>query len=384
MVRAFRWTAIPAVALALAFGCHAETDTSAPATWTATQIPLLESLTLQSLADPPADPGNRWGEDPAAAALGEKLFFDADLTGNGISCSSCHVPDRGFTDGRPTSKGLAVVRRNAPSLLDVAYRRWFFWDGRSDSLWSQALETLESPTEMGGSRGQIVRRVDGDPELSELYREAFDATAREHEVEHAFANLGKALAAYQRRLRSEPTRFDAYVAAISAKENARAAALLDDAEVEGLRLFIGRSGCVSCHLGPFFSDGSFHNVGTGRDPETGAYDPGRAVGSQALLTGEFNCRSAQSDARDSACWHLDTATAAEVPSLQRGAFKTPGLRGLAATAPYMHDGRFASLAEVLAFYADPPDKAAIPHELPGSPGLSPRDLRSLEAFLNTL
>lgn len=173
MVRVFRWTAIPAAALVLAIGCYAQKDASAPVTWMATQIPLLESLTLRSLPDPPADPGNRWGEDPAVAALGEKLFFDASLTGNRISCSSCHVPDLGFTDGRPTSKGLAVVRRNAPSLLDVAYRRWLFWDGRSDSLWSQALETLESPTEMGGSRGQIVRRVDGDPELSELYREAF-------------------------------------------------------------------------------------------------------------------------------------------------------------------------------------------------------------------
>jgi cytochrome c peroxidase len=141
------------MALTLVSGCHAEMDVAEPVTWTATQIPLLESLSLQSLSDPPADPGNRWGDDPAAAALGENLFFDDSLTGTRISCSSGHVPELGFTDGRPTSKGLGVVRRNAPTLLDVAYRRWLFWDGRSNSLWSQVLETLESPTEMGGLEG---------------------------------------------------------------------------------------------------------------------------------------------------------------------------------------------------------------------------------------
>ena len=125
--------------------------------WSDTERAVLATLRLSARGAPPPDPGNRFGDDPAAAALGEALFSDPALSRDGkISCQTCHEPERAFSDGRAHSVGLAPMRRNAPSLLDVAYQRWFFWDGRADSLWSQALAPLEHADEMGASRTAVV------------------------------------------------------------------------------------------------------------------------------------------------------------------------------------------------------------------------------------
>ena len=221
---------------------------------------MLASLRLDAQRDPPPDPGNRFGDDPAAAALGEALFADPALSRNGrVACQTCHQPERAFSDGLARSVGLATLRRNAPSLLDVGYQRWLFWDGRADSLWSQALAPLEDPEEMGGSRAAIVQRVAAEARLARLYRDAFgplpevawqsvrldaapngDAAARaawtalpeteRASLTRAFANLGKALAAYQRTLRSQPSRFDAYVEAVLAGRTRDAERTLDARE----------------------------------------------------------------------------------------------------------------------------------------------------------
>jgi len=384
-------------------------------TWSDSERALLGSLRWAALPDLPPDPGNRAGDDPAAAMLGKALFADPALSRNGlVACQTCHQPERAFTDGRARSIGLAPLRRNAPSLLDIGYERWLYWDGRADSLWSQALVPLEHPDEMGGSRTSVVHRVVAEPRLAALYRDAFgpapeirwddvqpgagpngDAAARaawaalpeivRAGIDRAFANLGKALAAHERTLHGAPSRFDAYVDAVLAGRADDAARLLDAREVAGLALFIaGRSGCLSCHHGPRFTDGRFHNLGTG-DLGTPREDLGREAGRQLVHNFEFNCASPFGDSVPAAdCRHLDGIWASEVQVLLRGAFRTPGLRNLSATAPYMHDGRFATLDQVLEFYRRPPDKAVTKHELPRALDLSDRDIDDLSRFLRTL
>ncbi|TMA30321.1 MAG: hypothetical protein E6J87_18530 [Deltaproteobacteria bacterium] len=408
-----------AAALSLALVCAAcgggaqSAGARAPVVWSDTERAVLATLRLSARPAPPTDPGNAAGDDPSAAALGQALFADPALSRNGqIACQTCHQPERAFSDGRARSVGLAPLRRNAPSLLDIAYQRWLFWDGRADSLWSQALTPLEQPEEMGGSRTAIVRRVAAEPRLAQLYRSAFgplpelrweevrpDAgpngdvsaraawsalpEARRAALSRAFANVGKALAAYERTLRSRPARFDAYAEAVLAGRDRESERLLDAREVAGLELFLsGRSGCLSCHHGPLFSDGHFHNIGTG-EIGTPNEDLGRARGRELLRNAEFNCASPFRDGSGD-CAHSEGGFGTEVGALQRGAFRTPGLRNLSATAPYLHDGRFATLEQVLEYYRHPADKAAVPHELPRALALSDGEIEDLARFLRTL
>lgn len=409
------------VALLCALACAAcsggaqTAGARAPKSWTDTERAVLATLRLAARRDPPPDPGNRVGDDPAAAALGQALFADPALSGNRrIACQTCHQPERAFSDGLARSVGLATLRRNAPSLLDVGYQRWLFWDGRADSLWSQALAPLEDPAEMGGSRTAIVHHVAAESRLAQLYRDAFgplpevgwkgvrleagpngDAAARaawaalpeteRTSLTRAFANLGKALAAYERTLRSQPSRFDAYLDAVLASRARDAERLLDAREVSGLALFLsGRSGCLACHHGPLFTDGHFHNIGTG-ELGTPSEDLGRAQGRQLVRSSEFNCASPFRDASPGAdCARIEGGFGTEVPALQRGAFRTPGLRNLSATAPYLHDGRFTTLEQVLEYYRRPPDKATVAHELPRALDLSDSEIDDLARFLRTL
>ncbi|HKA14604.1 MAG TPA: cytochrome c peroxidase [Myxococcota bacterium] len=414
-------TARRAAALWIALACAAcggsaqGAGARAPKVWSDTERAVLATLVLSARPAPPPDPGNAEGDDPAAAALGQVLFADPALSRNGqISCQTCHRPERAFSDGLARSVGLGPMLRNAPSLLDIAYQRWFFWDGRADSLWSQALAPLEQPAEMGGSRTAIVHRVATEPHLAELYRRAFgqppelrwedlrldagpygDPAARaawsalpeaqRTALSRAFANVGKALAAYERTLRSQPTRFDAYAEAVLAGRDREAGRLMDAREVAGLELFLsGRSGCLSCHHGPLFTDGNFHNIGTG-EVGTASEDLGRARGRELLRTAEFNCDSPFRDGPGAGnCARSDGGFGTEVQALQRGAFRTPGLRNLSATAPYLHDGRFATLEQVLEYYRHPADKAAVAHELPRALALSDREIADLARFLRTL
>ncbi len=416
MIRASRAGALLlALACAACGGSAQNADARVPRSWTDGERALLATMRISALPEPPPDRGNAAGDDPAAAALGAALFADPSLSRNGeIACQTCHLPERAFSDGRARSVGHATMRRNAPSLLDVGYQRWLFWDGRADSLWSQALGPLEAPDEMGGSRTAIVHRVAADPSLAQHYERAFgplpsvrwqtlrpdagphgDSAARaawtalpeadRSALTHAFVNLGKALAAYQRTLRSRPSRFDAYVDAVLAGRDRDALDHLDAREVAGLEVFLsGRSGCLSCHHGPLFTDRLFHNIGTG-DLGTPNEDLGRAQGRQLLRDFEFNCETRFRDGSPSSdCLGPTGGFGSEIQTLQRGAFRTPGLRNLSSTAPYLHDGRFSTLEQVLEFYRHPPDKASVPHELPRALELSDPDLANLASFLRAL
>ncbi|MBV8601577.1 MAG: hypothetical protein JO359_08455 [Candidatus Eremiobacteraeota bacterium] len=364
------------------------------------------------LPPPPADPTNRFADSPRAAALGRVLFSEKNLSANGaISCASCHQASHGFADGRALAKGLAVGSRHTPTILGAAYNHWYFWDGRTDSQWSQALQPFENPLEIGSDRTFIVRSVARNDELRKAYqalfgafpsvddRARFPAHARpgshawgamraedRDTIDRAYSNLGKAIEAYERTLPAGPAPFDRYVAALRAGDAAGESAISPAAK-RGVKLFAGAANCELCHSGPTFSDGQFHNIGLPLLPGEKA-DPGRARGIALVRADRFNGIGPFSD--DPAGAAKDRLEFLPSPATQVGAFKTPSLRNVAAIAPYMHDGRFATLGGVLDFYAK--GKAASRGRLVGVrettvdlvPHLSSRQKADLIAFLRTL
>jgi cytochrome c peroxidase len=331
------------------------------------------------LGPPPADPTDGVADNPRAAALGQTLFFDGGLSVNcAISCATCHQPNRAFTDGRALAKGRAVGTRNAPTLLDAVDNHWFFWDGRADSLWSQVLYVIENPREFGSDRLHVAHAIYKDPSLRRAYEQVFGPmppladtarfpahgrpedgetapaarawngmTAADRDaVDRIFANVGKAIEAYERKLTGGQSHFDLYVEGLKTGDRAKLA-MLSPAAKRGLKLFVGAGHCDLCHSGPDFSDGEFHNIGLpvlpGEDRDTG-----RAAGIAELRADTFNGIGRFSDDPSAA---KDKLAYLPSPDSQLGAFKTPSLRNVALTAPYMHDGRFKTLRDVLEFYA---------------------------------
>ena len=145
-----------------------------PVNWSQTEKQALAALWIGSLADVPHDPTNSVDNDPRAQSLGHALFFDPRLSGNGaIACATCHQPTLRFTDQLPVSRAIGTSQRNAPSLIGVAYSPWLYWDGRKDSLWSQALSPLEDAAEHGGNRMQYVRLISTDPDYAVTYESLF-------------------------------------------------------------------------------------------------------------------------------------------------------------------------------------------------------------------
>lgn len=379
--------------------------------WTETERVILRSLSLASLDAPPESLSNRFADDPRAAQLGRRLFFDPGLSRNGqIACSTCHDPRHYFTDQRATSRGLGDSHRNAPTIVGAAFSPWQFWDGRRDSLWAQALAPIETAAEMGSSRLAVVRYVTRDEPYRDAYREIFgeaiDLTDQSRFPEHAgpfgsdetrgawnrltdpereaidraFANIGKSLEAYERTVLPEPSRFDRYVAAVSGGSQASPRSMLTDDEEAGLRLFmdVGRTQCMRCHNGPLLTNNSFHDIGTGRLSNTP--DLGRFLGIQSLRMDPFNCLGPFSDAPKDGCGSLRFLEVRLDPKLI-GSFRTPTLRGLTQTAPFFHDGSQETLTAVIDYYRSPPVDP--PNELEPL-DLSDDEARKLVAFLETL
>ncbi|HEX8271818.1 MAG TPA: cytochrome c peroxidase [Longimicrobiaceae bacterium] len=373
--------------------------------WSEEEVETLRSLWIGELEPPAPDPSNRHGDDPEAAALGHRLFFDARLSSTGgVSCGSCHQPGKQFQDGVPLATGVGRTDRRTMPIVGTAHSPWQFWDGRKDSQWSQALGPLESPVEHGGTRAQYAHlvaehyreeyeRVFGPlPELGGVPRvagpvadpaaraawEALPAEQREA-VNRVFANVGKAIAAYERRLQPGPSRFDRYVERLLADGRAPEDVLTPDEEA-GLRLFIGKGSCTQCHNGPLLTDDHFHNTGVPAVPSL-PEDVGRARGARRVLEDEFNCRGPYSDARPGECAELEFLVP-EGEALVR-AFKTPSLRGVADRPPYMHAGQIATLAGVIDHYHRAPRAPAGASELRPLE-LSRRERAQLEAYLRTL
>lgn len=339
----------------------------------------LRRIRSHSPLPPAGDPTNRFFENEAAARFGRQLFFDKRLSSNGmLSCATCHDPAKGFADGKPISEGLQQGRRHTPSLWNVAYNRWFFWDGRADSLWAQALHPIESPVELGSSRLAVAHLVQGDVEYRRIYesvlgklpaltdrirfpsagkpRTPADPDADESSwhamadpdqaaVNTVFVNIGKALAAYQSKLVSRRSPFDEFVEALNQGHDANIQAYPSAAR-RGLKLFVGKANCRSCHTGPNFTDGEFHDT---RVPPLAGHttpDAGRFAGVNEVLRDPFNAMGKFSDQP------AGTIIEYTVNNPENwGRFKTPTLRNVARTAPYMHQGQFASLTDVIKYYS---------------------------------
>jgi cytochrome c peroxidase len=379
------------------------------AVWSSEEIALLRGLSLSQLQPLPPDPSNRYGDDPQAAALGQRLFFDTRLSVDGtVACATCHLPSEQFQDGIPLGQGVGTTNRRTMPLAGTAYSPWLFWDGRKDSLWAQALGPLESPVEHGGTRTQYVRVIAehyraeyealfgplpdlGDetrfppaagPVADPQARAAWEAMTPEDRetVNRSYANIGKAIAAYERRIMPGQSRFDTYVDAVVQGDTATMAQALTPDEVAGLRLFVGKAQCINCHNGPLLTNNDFHNTGVPAAPGL-PEDRGRADGLKQVLEDEFNCLSPYSDAEPVDCGELRFAKVDEHE--QERQFKPPSLRNVAERAPYMHAGQFATLREVLHHYNRAPEAPAGHSELEPL-GLTEVELEQLEAFLHTL
>jgi cytochrome c peroxidase len=284
---------------------------------------------------PPAPPGNQ----PTAekVALGASLFTDQRLSGAGMhSCASCHRPERSFTDGHRQARALSgePLRRNTPALWNLAWSKQFFWDGRAPSLEVQVRGPIEAADEMGGRWPEILRRLNDDAGLVAKFRAAFpDEPAVSEDA------VVKALASYIRSLVSPLTRFDTWIAGDTGA--------LSPVEERGFRLFTGKAGCMLCHVGWRFTDDRFHDIGLR------SRDPGRST----------------------------------VPDGTPGrmAFKTPSLRELTRTAPYMHDGSLATLQAVVTHYAGGfVRRPTLAPNMNRQLRLSAQEKADLVAFLRTL
>jgi cytochrome c peroxidase len=356
------------------------------AEWTPAERDILRTLSLSSLPKLAPDPTNKFGDDPRAADFGHRLFFDKRLSSNGkVACATCHEPARDFTDGKEVSVGVGVTPRNAPTIVGAAHNYWFFWDGRKDSQWSQALASLENPLEHNMPRGSVVETIRAHPDLSRDCIAIFGAlpAADDREgINRTFANVGKAIAAYERRIMPGPAKFDRYVDAVLAGRDPAPDDQLNLDERQGLHIFIsdqlGR--CLRCHNGPLFTNQHFHNIGVaepGGDPR----QAGRMAGIEAAHADEFNCRGRYSDAGPGDCSELEFARR-KTPELL-GAFKVPTLRNLPKTAPYMRSGDRRLIEDVMWHYRTLPNARVGESELADLP-ITQTEFDQLAAFLRTL
>jgi cytochrome c peroxidase len=261
--------------------------------------------------------------DPKTVELGRQLFFDTSLSADGtLACASCHIPALAFSDGRAVPRGISGAEgtRSAPALLNRAWGESFFWDGRARTLEHQVVQPILSARELGSTQQDLEARTGWTVD-----------------------KIRTALASYVRTIRSGDSRFDRYVTGDKAA--------LSDLEQEGLKLFQRKARCALCHIGPNFSDEEFHNTGV-------AWRDGRL----------------QDEGRFRVTGHSD----------DRGAFKTPTLREVARTRPYMHDGSIATLEEVVAFYSRGGNPNADLDPLIRPLDLTVEEQNALVAFLKSL
>ena len=354
----------------------------APVTFTDAEVRRIVSL---GPWPPPrvVDPSNRMSAKPEAIAFGARLFADPRLSAGGtIACTTCHRPGRAFTDGVPRAQGRVRVDRNTPTLNDVGGQRWYGWDGAHDNLWAQSLRPLVDPREMGDNVAQVAAAVRAHDDLRERYATVF-GRAPPDDDETVAVDIAKALAAYQEVLVSGRTPFDDFRDALARGDRA-AAARYPVAAQRGLKIFVGAGNCTFCHMGPRLSNGEFHDIGVPFFVEPGRVDPGRHDGIRKLEASRYNLLGPFNDDPARA-----TATSTRHVALEHrnyGEFRVPGLRNVARTAPYMHDGSLATLRDVVRHYSNlDEDRLHADGERILKPlGLDKYDVDSLVAFLESL
>ncbi len=301
------------------------------------------------------DPSNRVSRDLRAIEFGAQLFNSPRLSINGtIACSTCHKIELGFSDGRDRAQGLGRHDRNSQSLWNVDLQRWFGWDGGADSLWAASIRPILTAHEMGSNANHVHQQILRDADWRERYQQLFGTMPGSEEV---LANVGKALAAYLETLRSPATAFDRFRDQLAAGRTADLNTYPDAAR-RGLKLFVGRGNCTVCHFGPVLSNGEFHDVAIPFLIEPGRVDPGRYSGIRRVKSDPFNLLGRYNDQKDaggSSQSHLPEALkthTVEFAHRHWGEWKTPSLRNLKLSAPYMHNGSLASLHDVARHYSE--------------------------------
>lgn len=379
--------------------------------WNEGEIRILKSLSLYNISNK-QDISNRVVNNSDAIALGKALFFDKRFSANGnIACASCHKPELYFTDGLAQARGISQTKRNTPTIVGASQNTWFFLDGRTDSLWAQAMEPLENALEHGSSRNQFAHEIYNNKELRIDYEKVYgpmpnisdttrfpyhagpikkDRTANrawrtmnkkdQKIITDIFVNGAKTIAAYETTLQPKPSRFDNYVEALAKKDSDTMISKLSIQEAAGLKVFLGEGKCMICHNGPMFSDSEFHNIGT-PPLNVKKYDFGRSKGVSRVKKNPFNCLSDYNDDEAKTCDELKYIVTHDEET--RGAFKTPSLRNVSKTAPYMHGGQYKKLSEVLQHYNKPPSTKIGMSDLLDI-DLSKKELMQLEKFLLSL
>jgi cytochrome c peroxidase len=274
-------------------------------------------------------------------ALGKKLYFDPRLSAdNTVSCATCHAPDKGFSDGRATSAGIRsqTGNRNSPTVINRLFSAEQFWDGRAATLEEQALGPIQNPIEMGHTLPGMISHLGGIAGYKDEFQKVFGTAEITPEL------VAKAIASYERTVLAGNSPFDRYTAGDKAA--------MSESAVRGMEIFNDkeRGNCVTCHAGFNFTDESYHNLGVGMDK------PQADLGRHAVTKAEAD----------------------------KGAFKTPTLRNVTQTGPYLHDGSEATLLGVVEFY----DRGGVPNPQLSKEirklNLTAQDKQDLVAFLEAL
>lgn len=266
--------------------------------------------------------------------LGKTLFVDHRLSGDQtISCLSCHAPGAGFADNKPFSTGFegAILTRHSPTVINTAYYDELFWDGRASSLEEQALGPIQDPNEMNQTLEGLVETVESIEGYQPMFDEVFDG-------EITAENIAKAIAAFERTIIIDDTKHDQFIAGDNDA--------LTEQEKFGMEIFVTKGNCLTCHSGPNFTDNNYHHIGLDGD-DLGRYD-------------------VTQDEEDI------------------GKFRTMGLRGIVDTAPYMHDGRFETLEEVVDYYDRGGDGHGNQSNLIQPLGLTEEEKEALIAYLHAI
>jgi cytochrome c peroxidase len=297
-----------------------------------------------------ADASNRVSGNANAVALGKRLFFEPRLSSSKrISCATCHIESKAFSDGLRRARGTTSLDRNTPSVWNVRFNRWFGWAGATDTLWGASIRPILAKQEMAASADHVAGLISSDRGFASLFERTFNVKPQTLDHADLLVDVGKALAAYQETLVTKKTSFDRFRDAL-ANRDVEAMERYSKSAQRGLKLFVGKGQCSVCHFGPTFSNGEFGDAGIGFFTGPGKVDKGRYGGIQIFRQSPYTHIGPHSDDQKGKEAVLSRHVALQHSNW--GEFKVPSLRNAALTAPYMHNGSLATLRNVVIHYSE--------------------------------